>query len=151
MKGSIKISTWQDLLNCRDIVQTAPPDERAEVAADILAQIEPQLAAIEERGFMGVPIVETNENRKQITIRDCGEIAEGLAIKSGGKVSGVQTFESPAQDDTEAETFMRVQITKALPDDTALFYFASPVNPYADFGADKEQIDEVKEVLKNYE
>lgn len=154
MKGSIKISTWQDVIHCRDIVLAAEPEERAAVAADVLAQITPQLDAIEERGYICVPIVET-ESSKKIRIRICGEIKEGAAIKTGGAVSEIVQIGKPS--DTGAagmdsgDVFQSVTLTKALPGGAEVLCFASPVDPYADFGAGKNEIEEIKEVLKSYE
>jgi hypothetical protein len=152
MKGSIKtISTGEDLANAIALLQSAPADEQPGLRAELSAHVK----AIEERGFISVPIISRAVNGKSIVIRYCGEIRAGNAVKgvNGGVVTAVEevapTAGSETADGMEDEKFLTVKLSKALPDGAPMFGFTSPVNPLEELGITPEGFEAVKEVLKS--
>jgi hypothetical protein len=152
MKGIAKvIGTGQDLLNSLEVVQGAPEAERAGLAAELAARV----AAIEERGYICVPVLQVGDDRQTVTIRAGGEIAVGSPIRGadGAAVSEISEIAAPqdAEDGTEPEVWLSVRLTAALPEGAEALCFASPINPLDELGITPETFAAVKEVLKSYE
>jgi hypothetical protein len=150
MKGTIKtISTGKDIMNCLELVQSGEL-----VAGDLAAHI----AAIEERGFMRVPILELSKDGKTAVIRECAEIVAGAKVKGVAgcavaaidKIAGAENAEDGA-DGMNEDVRLSVKLSKPLTQDAAALCFTSPVDPLEELGITPEAVAAIKEVLKNYE
>jgi hypothetical protein len=84
MKGFPKtMATNADLLNCLALVQAGELH-----AADLTAAV----AAIEEREYITIPILEMSTDRKTVIVADCAELAAGVAIENTPNATATATI-----------------------------------------------------------
>ena len=129
MKGFPKtIATGVDLHNCLELVRLGYLES---------GDLKTEVAAIEEREFTSIPIMELSKDRKTITVRACADLAAGVSVDEAQKIKISKVVEMAIEEPAEILTPGKGGGGKELQTDPELL---QPTKPGHEMGAPAEMI-----------